>query len=359
MGLKFSLRYFYIERCGYFNSSRINKLKYENITATLNNIKKYIQNKSIEETGIANNNNKQPPTTFILDINHNNDFWLFTLWNVTDKGAANEMISLNPKSKIGNLESEEITAGEGKKFGFVSYFLINPEHRFYATLLPESAEYAGRKEFDQYIKNFLYIDPDFVSKGRTQISEDKTEIQMECQQYTLPNNIQGNISPHFFSHLLKSPSEVDYVIRNYIKITKIINQFYTKINTESENKKQYINTSYLVKKMFGNPKLFTPTEYINIKSIIDATFSNEADLRDWIEEWKSFSESEDDCGFKLKGDSKIYWLRGNIITTKLDINSIKKVKGIYPSLELLESVSQYKHQIIADFRNANVDQSSI
>lgn len=358
MSIKFSLRYFYIERCGYFNSSRKKKQKYENITATLNNIKKYIQNKSIEETGIANNNNKQPPTTFILDINHNHDFWLFTLWNVTDKGAANEMISLNPKSKIGNLESEEITAGEGKKFGFVSYFLINPEHRFYATLLPESAEYAGRKEFDQYIKNFLYIDPDFVFKQK---SEDETEFQLEliCQQYRLPNNIKGNISPHFFSRLLKSPSEVDYVIKNYTKITQIVNQFYTKISTESQDKKQNMPFSYLVKKMFGNVQLFTPMEYFNIKSIIDATFSKVADLQTWIQDWENYSESEDDCGFKLRGDSKIYWLRGNIITTKLDINSIIKVKGIYPSLELLESVSQYKQQIIADFRNANVDQSSI
>jgi hypothetical protein len=357
MGSKFSLRYFYIERCGYFNSSRKKKQQYENITATLNNIKKYIQNKSIEETGIANNNNKQPPTTFILDIKHNDDFWLFTLWNVTDKGAANEMISLNPKSKIGNLESEEITAGKGKKFGFVSYFLINPEHRFYATLLPESAEYAGRKEFDQYIKNFLHIDPDFVSMVPEQRSEDGTELQLEYQRYTLPTNIKGNISPHFFSRLLKSPSEVDYVIRNYTKITKIVNQFYTKINKEDKN--QDISLSYLVKKMFGDTQLFTPMEYFSIKSIIDAKFSKEADLKKWIQDWEDFSESEDDCGFKLKGDSKIYWLRGNIITTKLDINSIIKVKGIYPSLELLESVSQYKQQIIADFRNANVDQSSI
>ena len=74
MSTDFRLRYFKIEQCGYFNGSHKNPQGHDCILQTLHDLKEYVSGKSIQETGISNED--EEPTTFILDIENNNEFWI-------------------------------------------------------------------------------------------------------------------------------------------------------------------------------------------------------------------------------------------------------------------------------------------
>ena len=49
---KLTLRYFNLERCGYWTMSKQQPNRYENLAATLAHLQSYVVDKTIEETGI-------------------------------------------------------------------------------------------------------------------------------------------------------------------------------------------------------------------------------------------------------------------------------------------------------------------
>ena len=350
MSTDFKLRYFKIEKCGYFNGSHKNPQGHDCILQTLHDLKEYISDKSIQETGISNKD--QEPTTFILDIEHNDVFWIISLWNKTDKASSDEVVSLDLSSRIGDLKSEEVKASKGKTFGFVSYILICPEKRFYATLMPTGASFAGRESFELYIKNFLWINPKIIEK--TTIKEPSKEGEdgvIEKIDFKLPNKISGTITPHFVCKLLKSQTEIDYVVKNYNKITRIKNNCTVKVTKGGSDG---VLKKYLPK-LFGNTSLFAPLETIRIKTETSAGFQTKKDLIEWIAGWEkaAIDPEQDNCGFTLRGDSKTYWIHGNIVTRTIPASGLHKVKGIYPAIETLNIMLNSKALIISEY-TANV-----
>lgn len=346
MSTDFKLRYFKIEKCGYFNGSHKNPQGHDCILQTLYDLKEYVADKSIQETGISNKD--QEPTTFILDIEHNDGFWIISLWNKTDKASSDEVVSLDLSSKIGELKSEEVKASKGKTFGFVSYILICPEKRFYATLMPMGASFAGRESFELYIKNFLWINPKIIEKTtKKETSEDGVEFFIEKTNFKLPNKISGTITPHFVCKLLKSQSEIDYVIKNYNKITRIKNNCTVKVTKGGSDG---VLKKYLPK-LFGNTSLFAPLETIRIKTETSAGFQTKKDLTEWIAGWENaaIDPEQDNCGFTLRGDSKTYWIHGNIITKTITASGLHKVKGIYPAIGILSIMLKSKDLIISEY----------
>lgn len=349
MSTVFKLRYFKIEQCGYFNGSHKNPQGHDCILQTLHDLKEYVSGKSIQETGISNED--EEPTTFILDIENNNGFWIISLWNKTDKASSDEVVSLNLSSKIGKIESEELTASKGKSFGFVSYILICPEKRFYATLMPTGASFAGRESFELYIKNFLWINPKVAEKKVVEIDEENEELNIERIAFKLPKKIPGTITPRFVCKLLKSPSEIEYVIKNYDQIIRIKNNCTVKVTkgTSKGALKKYLP------KLFGNTGLFAPLETIRIKTETSAGFRNAQDLTKWIAGWKeaAIDPEQDNCGFVLRGDSRTYWIHGNIVTKTIPANGLYKVKGIYQAIQILDIMLKSKELIISEY-TANV-----
>ncbi|MCI4053380.1 hypothetical protein MM710_34790, partial [Klebsiella pneumoniae] len=127
---KLTLRYFKITRCGYWSGSSKEPNHYEDLLKTLTHLETYVKGKTIEETGISRDDKE--PSTFLLDICKKNGLWLLAFWNPAAESSSDEIVSLNMKSKLGQVDSSPVTAGNGKTFGFVSYFLIWPEHNFYS-----------------------------------------------------------------------------------------------------------------------------------------------------------------------------------------------------------------------------------
>lgn len=350
MSTVFKLRYFEVSQCGYFNGSHKNPQGYDCILQTLHDLKEYVSGKSIQETGISNED--EEPKTFILDIENNNGFWIISLWNKTDKASSDEVVSLDLSSKIGEIESEEVRASKGKSFGFVSYILICPENRFYATLMPTGASFAGRESFELYIKNFLWINPKVAEKRVIERDEESEELTIERTEFKLPKKIPGTITPRFVCKLLKSQSEIDYVIKNYDQIIRIKNNCTVKVTHKQESKgvlKKYLP------KLFGDTGLFAPLETIRIKTETSAGFRTAQDLTVWISGWTeaAIDPEEDDCGFVLRGDPRTYWMHGNIVTRTIPADRLYKVKGIYPAIQILDIMLKSKELIISDY-TANV-----
>ena len=107
--------------------------------------------------------------------------------------------------------------------------------------------------------------------------------------------------------------------------------------------------------MFGNTSLFAPLETIRIKTETSAGFQTEKDLIEWIAGWEkaAIDPEQDNCGFMLRGDSKIYWIHGNIVTKTIPASGLYKVKGIYPAIETLNIMLNSKGLIISEY-TANV-----
>lgn len=345
---KLTLRYFKIERCGYWSHSKQEPNRFENLQLMLNHLEDYVKDKTIEETGIGFG--KKEPNTFLLDICRQDGLWMLAFWNPTEKGAADEMVSLNIKSKLGKADSEPVYAGKGKSFGFVSYFLIWPEQRFYATVLPPGATLAGRAEFEQYMRHFLWIDPNFVTTElQEKRSEDGSTHTIEKQNFQLPIPLQGTPFPYFSGKLAKSPSEKDYVIQNYSKVVQVHNRCTVKV-TKGQSSQN------ILKKMkvgfFGRTELFAPLDTIRINHSVSAAFDKQENLYAWINEWEEHSSDfeRDDCGFKLSGDEKIYWLRGNMLKCELAAENLHKENGIYPAGQILALIQKRKDSVLAEFQ---------
>lgn len=344
---KLTLRYFKITRCGYWSGSSKEPNHYEDLLKTLTHLETYVKGKTIEETGISRDNKE--PSTFLLDICKKNGLWLLAFWNPAAESSSDEIVSLNMKSKLGQVDSSPVTAGNGKTFGFVSYFLIWPEHNFYSTILSPNATLAGRTEFEEYMLNFLWIDPNFIEKTTyEETSTDGIIHTMERTNFKLPLKINGTPVPRFAGKLAKSPSEKEYVISNYDQVTQVHNQCTVKVTSGQ-------SSSGILKKMlpsfFGSTELFAPLKTIRVNHSVSAAFENKSNLKDWIEDWEknSFDLDKDDCGFKLKNDDKIYWIRGNVIKCELDVN-LHKENGIYPAAKILDIIDQRKDYVLNEFK---------
>ena len=350
---KLTLRYFNLERCGYWTMSKQQPNRYENLAATLAHLQSYVVDKTIEETGIRQG--LKNPQTFLLDIQQSHDFWVLALWNLAAEGSADEIVSLNMSSKFGNVSSEPVTASKGSTFGFVSYFLICPNLRFYATLMPSNATLAGRDAFETYMKNFLWIDPNFIEHtAELQTNDDGSEAIMDRVNFHFNPALQGMPTPYFSGRLVKTPSEKEYIIKNFNKIKQMHNRFTLRVTPQQSSKKLL---KKFIPSMYGNTNLFAPLETIRVNHSVSAAFSKEKDIRTWIDEWEIHSADidNDDCGFKLEKDDKIYWLRGNTITTSLNASRLHKTNGIYPVQEILNLINLARDQILADFNLAQLN----
>lgn len=341
----FNLRYFKIKRCGYYTRAQSGRNHYENIPATLEHLKQWAKNKTIEETGIECEEN--PNTSFLIDIEHQGDFWVLILWNKTDNGASNEIISIDMSSKFGQADSKILTSKGKTVFGYASYILVCPEKRFYATITPDHSLCSGREQFDAYIKAFLDIDPEYAEYDHTSdlFSNDNSILERTKIGFNLPVLLDGTPQPRFNSEVKRSQSEKALIIKNFNRISQIKTTYFMRVS-----KQQY--KSFLQKissQLFGNTDLFTPTETIKINSTISTSFSQQSDLIEWIEDWEATSARTDDCGFKLLGDEKTYWLRGNIIRTPVELPTLKRKNGIYPASEILSMISNHKDRIFNDF----------
>ena len=151
--------------------------------------------------------------------------------------------------------------------------------------------------------------------------------------------------------MLKSPSEIEYVIKNYDQIIRIKNNCTVKVTkgTSKGALKKYLP------KLFGNTGLFAPLETIRIKTETSAGFRNAQDLTKWIAGWKeaAIDPEQDNCGFVLRGDSRTYWIHGNIVTKTIPANGLYKVKGIYQAIQILDIMLKSKELIISEY-TANV-----
>lgn len=340
-----NLRYFEIKHCGYYTNARSNNV-FENIPATLESLKNWAKDKTIEETGLND-------IAFLIDIQHKDDLWLISLWNKVDSKTSNEITSINMNSKFGQTDSETISAPKGKSFGYASYFLICPSKRFYTTIMPEHSQLAGRDNFENYMKNFLLIDPqytDFQEDGLT--STEQVQISLTSPNFQFPNELTGTPMPKFSGKLQKTPSEKEYVIKNFTQITQIKNRCAVKV-TEQQTARGILET--WLPKIFGNTQLFAPTKNIRLNSTVSANFETREDLEKWVADWEqNFGHENNDCGFKLQGDSKTYWLSGNIINTKIE-TGLRANGGVFNAKSLLATISSHKDRIFSDFRQSQND----
>lgn len=345
---KLTLRYFKIERCGYWSQSKKEPNHFEDLQLMLSHLEEYVQDKTIEETGIGCG--EQDPKTFLLDIRHQDGLWLLAFWNPSEKGPADEIVSLNIKSKLGKADSAPVHAGKGKSFGFVSYFLIWPDYRFYATVMPSGATLAGRVEFEQYMRHFLWIAPNFVTTElQEKRSEDGSTHTIEKQNFQLPIPLHGKPLPYFSAKLAKSPSEKDYVLKNYNKVVQVHNRCTVRV-TRGQSSQSILRRISIG--LFGRTELFAPLDTIRINHSVSAAFSNKENLLAWIKEWEENSADfdRDDCGFKLEGEEKIYWLRGNMLKCELATENLHKENGIYPAEEILAFIQKRKNTVLAEFQ---------
>lgn len=135
---------------------------------------------------------------------------------------------------------------------------------------------------------------------------------------------------------------------NYDQVTQVHNQCTVKVTSGQ-------SSSGILKKMlpsfFGSTELFAPLKTIRVNHSVSAAFENKSNLKDWIEDWEknSFDLDKDDCGFKLKNDDKIYWIRGNVIKCELDVN-LHKENGIYPAAKILDIIDQRKDYVLNEFK---------
>jgi len=300
-----AIQFYKITRCGYYEDYSSER-EFGDLGGTLSTLQEWTRRDKMQlrKTIIfepEEGSNIRP--TYCYDIQHNDDSenYLITTWNQTPTSEG-QYASVEADAPVGEAEVKLRDVPSGTIPGYATYFWFVPEDGILATVQFQHRIANGKPGLEEYLKTFLARHhSEHVS--RVQIGAGETEVEGYQRR---PGAEVRDLNARFKTRTIRLPGPVDYIRSNRPGIYKVIRKSKldgeTIANTPVSNYQAFLS-------MLGINQGDRPADPVRSRYEVNFT-PTEGQLKSIIKNWEQDGGDEawDDVGFKMSGDSKIYWL---------------------------------------------------
>lgn len=335
----FNFDFYIIEKCGFYKTGE-NQPEFVDLKDTFNYLMDFIDGKKISSTKTYEAGAFQNllPTYCYEILKYEDDFFI-TTWNEihNDNG---QISSLNGDATAGSeAEIDETRVPEGYIPGYPTYFWINISKNYIISVRPEGMSFNGNPGFVNYIRSFLrYYTPHSVVKGIG--TEDEKIIGYSKNKNEV---ISDRLTAKFETKLKTRPTNIDYLVKNFTQITKILKK--EKLNFNQEKDEDFFYA--VLKKFFVPDYKRRYTSESKFRMELEFTPQSEDELMQIIENYGFILEKEWDLGFSLSGEPSNIWLSSTFEKHKLEFDLNRKNGVFFEGKELIKKILSNKESLLS------------
>jgi len=299
------IQFYKITRCGYYEDYSSDR-EFGDLGGTLSTLQEWTKqdNMQLRRTKIfepEEGSNTSP--TYCYDIQHDEESenYLLTTWNQTPTSAG-QYASVEAEAPVGAADVTLRDVPDGTIPGYATYFWFVPEEAILATVQFQHRVANGKPGLQKYINTFL---AKHHSDHVCLADDGEEELEVEGYQRS-PNTEIRDLNARFKTRTIRPPGPVDHIRANRPGIYKVIRK--SKLDNETIANTTVSYYQALLSKI-GINQGEQPADPVRSRYEVNFT-PTEGQLENIIENWEQDGGDEawDDVGFKMSGDSKIYWL---------------------------------------------------
>jgi hypothetical protein len=282
--------------------------------------------------------NSQSLESYCLDFHEDNGEYIIALWNKVPN-SKNGYSSVSAKSSTLDATVQHTQIGKDDIPGYPTFFYISPIKKCIATIKLDN-HVLGITQFKSYLKGYLR----HFSSHSVNREEGGELIQGLCAESkpkgTIDNRFPDKgIYPSFHMTPFKDVLPEEYLMNNAHYITKIVkdvtteNLLFDKNESYVEKWSRFMNGIPISRKATTRLTIPVSFTYANVKKLIKQYQDNDG-------------SSEYNVGFIFKGDQKIHWLAGTVVTNTVD-GDLKMLSSERPELKsLMHLIKKLDHSKI-------------
>jgi hypothetical protein len=333
------IAFYKIDRCGYYKQGQTDP-EFGNIRDIATELKLWACQEGMKLGQTCTyelDEHEGSDKTYCFDVVHDDDKdnFLLVTWNEvpSTKGTIASVKSLD---SVGSAEVDMTELPEDSIPGYATYFWIIPSKDVFATIQFQH-RHNGRRNLHKYLEHFL---GKYTSNV---VYEAHDNSKIEGYRSTFSGQADSHLSPRFSSVLYRKAGAIAFVRSNRERIRKVI-------------RKETLSFQVPVQRAFWQ-------ELISRFGITEASASEEQTERFKLELEHTPTEEEleqmiysweynggenvwDDTGFKLQGDSNLYWLSHCYARNVFQINAVRKNSEIVDSQSLLDELIARRDEIL-------------
>lgn len=324
-----------ISQCGYYDKK--GDLLFGSPVTMLNDLLKWVGIKTFEDTNILDINNNDELPCYLYDISKKNDCYLITLWHET-VSKNNTVASVPKKSKVGAAIAKVNKIAKDTIPGYPTYFFFVPKENIIATVqFPDPIRKipTNHKIMQNYMNTFLTChSSNVILKQLDKKIPDLTITGYENKsiQYKVKD-----VKVSYESSMIRKPTDTQYLLDNASLITKLVHR----IELSPSNA---INLDMWQKALIWakiSPQPLTKADRVNFSYEVSVDMT-ENDIQSIIDNDGVFNS----YGIKFRGDSKTYWIKGNVIREEFTVDVKYDIPNVVNNKSLLNSLYTNKDKIL-------------
>lgn len=305
---KAKISFFQVSKCGYFTQGPKPNFEFGDLAEILKALKVWSTGKALGQTQTfqAPPNADQLPV-YLYDIASRGSDWLVVLWNQIP-ATNNRVASVQANGVVGGAQIHMNSVATGTIPGFATYFWFIPSKNVFASIRFQHAT-VGHAGLRAYTRGYIERHTPFTVYQNNPTTAD---IEIIGYRATASAAVQ-NLAPRFHSEPFRKPGEHDMLLKNALRITKVLR----KTTLELQTPEDLALWQSAWRKIRGRS---TPAQVdpVSISYEIGTTLSK-TDVQEIIDHASKDTETWDDIGFMLKSDPNPHWLSKSFARDTFDI----------------------------------------
>ncbi|WP_263841513.1 hypothetical protein [Salinibacter sp.] len=304
-----AIQFYKITRCGYYEYYSTTP-EFGSIDGTFSTLTEWAEDedKELRATRLFDpeeGSNIRPTYCYDVQRSQQSGNYLLTTWNQTPSSDG-QFASVQADAPVGEAEVKLTDVPDDTIPGYATYFWLVPDEKLLATVQFQHRVANGKPGLEKYINTFLAKH----HEDHVAWSEDgDADVEVSGYQRTPDAEIR-DIYPRFRTETVRPPGKTDFIKSNRERISKVIRK--TSLEGETVANTSVSVTQTLLSLLGTGSGSHTPD---SIRTRYELSFEpSEGQLESIIENWEQNKKdnSWNDIGFKMTGDSKVYWLSHSI-----------------------------------------------
>lgn len=324
-----------INKCGYYDKK--GDLLFGSSATMLNDLFKWVGIKEFQDTNILDINNDDELPCYLYDISKKNDCYLVTLWHET-VSKNNTVASVPRAAKVGSAIAKTNKIEKNTIPGYPTYFFFMSKECVLATVqFPDPIRKipTNHKMMQNYMNTFLTCHSNNVVLK--QLDKENPELTIVGYKNKSDKYDIKNVKPSYESGIIRKPTNTKYLFDNVSLITKLVHRI--ELSPSSAINVDMWQKALAWAKMSPQPLTTSDRANFSYEISVDMT---DTDIQSIIDNDGVFNS----YGVKFKGDSKTYWIKGNVIREEFTVDVKYDIPNVVNNKSLLNSLHSQKDKIL-------------
>ena len=330
------IRFYNIDRCGFFRRGSVNP-DLSSVEDTFHQIIQWTDDLNLNETKTYDASEKILNTyCYSAKNSESTGDSLIALW-VEFPNESGTITSVNPNSKVGEAAVATTDPPHNNIPGYCTYFWILKDEGLLATIRYRAMP-TNIPEFRKFVLGFLSKYSSYVYEGPPNPDDDYNDEDVIRGYRNTAGVIQVGIKPFFITSPKRKTGQIHAIREKRQQISRIIRKSSISLPGSRRPFMDFLRRHLRLSLQDGQEDIR------RVRYEIDFTPS-ESDLEGMFETTAQDDSSWDDIGFRITGENKIIWLSQTLSGVSMELQINASPEGILVPEDLLQCLGEKKEEI--------------